>query len=311
MKTTSTAIALILAASGAAQAQDITHLSYGFTYSETDFGGGTASNLSVDGAVEYTINQFILMASVDYADIDFGPGSFSTTDIKARVGYQISPSVLAYAGFGNYDTFLNSRSSVEAGAQFDNGTIGVALAYRSIDGTPFEAFELAGTYAFSPEASVGVSYIKNDDVDSTAITLFGAYDAGPLSIDASFQSFEAFGDTDSMAQINASYEFGGQFRAMGSITSISPDGNDRVNSFLIGGGYQVANNMWVDASIARTTGDFIEFDTFALALTFETGRQTLITDRTSDIRNQALEALGTQGELAQLYNDYGAPIFGF
>lgn len=296
MKYTATALALILA-TGAANAQDVTYLSYGLgytSYSDEDF--GDLNDTNIVGEIEYRLNQFMFMADADLNRFSFDNGTDETfNEIHLGVGYEVAPGALVWANFGQFDFFDITFNPAEVGVQYDAGAYAVALAYRTpgIEGEDLNAFELVGTYGINASTSVGLSVLRNDEVNTQTTTLFADYSAGALDVGVALGSLDSgFGSALTALNADVAYEFGGNFRALGGLSFLNGDGLD-ATALRIGAGYQVAENTWLDASYQTfSLDDEDTFDGIGVMLNFEMGDRTLITQRASAARSDIFDGLG-------------------
>lgn len=294
MKITSTAFALVVTASSAAQAQEVTYLSYGLSFESSDYGGGdTLDTVIVEGAVEYSINQFVLMAEIDRASFVFGGGSEELGTIGARAGYEFAPGSLVYVGVGSFQALGDSTTTAEIGAQYDAGTFQVGLHYSSLPDEDIDAVSLALGYEIAPNSEAGIRYTSYLETDQSSTLLFGTHESGPLSVDGSVEVFN--GGDFTFAGVNGTYEFGGRYRALGGLNLVDTDLGSNLTSVQIGAGYQVADNMWIDASYTHLSFDSDDGHTLGLMFRFETGDRALLVDRSDEIRLNRFDAFG--GEL--------------
>ncbi|EET47370.1 hypothetical protein [Thalassobium sp. R2A62] len=314
MKYTTTALALILAA-GAVNAQDVTYLSYGLSYtsySDEDF--GVLNDTNIVGEIEYRLNQFMFMADADLNRLGLDDGTDATfNEIHLGVGYEVAPGALVWANFGQFEFFDTTFNPAEVGAQYDAGAYALALAYRTpgIEGEELSAFELVGTYGINASTSVGLSVLRNDEANTQTAALFADYSAGALDVGVALGSLDS-GVGSALTALNAdvTYEFGGNFRALGGLSFANGDGLD-ATALRIGAGYQVAENTWLDASYQTfslddfSLDDDVTFDGIGVMLKFEMGDRTLITRRASAARSDIFDGLGSNFALTAGLADYG------
>ena len=304
MKITSTALALVVAASGAAQSQDVTYLSYGLGFESKDYGGGdTLDTFIFEGAVEYSINQFVLMAKIDGDSFNFGGGSEELSVIGARAGYEFAPGSLVYVGVGSLMLFDVSRTTAEIGAQYGAGAFQAGLHYSSIPDDDIESVTLALGYEIAPTSEVGIRYTSFLGIDESSTLLFGSYESGPLSVDGSLEVFS--GGDFSVAGVNGTYEFGGRYRALGGLILFDTGGGNNYTAVQIGAGFQVADNMWIDASYAHLSLDPGNGHTLGLMFSFETGDRALLVDRSNEIRQIPYNAFGGEFRFVGVLTEVG------
>lgn len=302
MKTLSSALAISVAASGA-YAQDVTYLTYGLGFSVTDSVGSDINATEVVGAVEYSINQFVLFADVNGSFFSGDFGNESVHDIKARVGYEFAPGSMVFGGVSSLSIFNDNLVMYELGGQYDFGTGQVGLVYNDLPDEDVAAVTLAGAYTVAPGSEIGASFTKLTDEDELTYFVFGTYENGPLSVDGSVMGITEF--DLSVVNIGATYEFGGQYRAVGELSSLTGGGNN-FTGVTAGIGYEISENLWIDATYTGYNED--DASAIGIALTFETGTRSLVTDRALDARIGAFSSFGPEGAILAPIAELGIPF---
>lgn len=291
MKIFTTTLTLALGAT-AVHAQEVTYLSYGAGYEDTFAIGSQVTVVTIDGAIEYSINQFYLFADIDaFALTEDHGGKADARNFSARAGYQFAPGTIAYVGLSQIDT--NSASGpetiVKIGGQYDFGVGSIGLTYTMVPDADVEVIELTAGYEINPQIEVGFQYGSNLTSDYDTFLLFGSYDAGALSLEG---SAETILDNDYLvANVNGAYDFGNNFRATGGIT-YADFGSDDLTVLSVGGGYEVADNMWIDAEYSSMFSGGVNEDGFGLYFSVATGNRILVEDRAADIRSAGYHDLG-------------------
>ncbi len=267
--------ALAITAATGAVAQSTEYLSYGIGYTNFSGSGETADILSGNAALEYRFGDFIVSGGINAAYIDVEGESARLSTIDAKVGYFVLPDLAIYGGVQRVDIRLvdvsDNLTSYLLGGEYKLGDFTVGLNYSDSEDFDEGIFGIYGSYQMSNdlEVSLSIEDVRNDQV----VTLGVDYDSGPFDVTAVVVNVD---DNDNIFLINGRYEFGNRTRVSASYENLFGD----IQFVTIGGGYEVANNIWLDASVGRgTVDDAPDVNTFGIGFTFETGRQTLLVDR--------------------------------
>lgn len=268
-------IALPLIVAGSiASAQDIRYLQYGANYAS----GDGSDVLSLGGTMDYTNNGFIFNGGASYADVE----GDNVTALNFRLGYVIDPKVALYVGANFADDGDDTLSSYNIGGEYGVGpyTVGLNVAQTDESGADANPSLYAG-YKFSE--SYEVSLVVSDAGDDTAFTVVSDFDIGGTELAAVYNNT---GDTSFFA-FDGAYDLGNRFRIGAGYGSFD-DGTDSADFYSISGGYEASEDLWIDLGYAEAEGS----DLISLSISFETGRETLLVDRTQTAAVDALGALG-------------------
>ena len=294
MKYSTIALAFTLAGN-AAQAQEVTYLSYGAAYTSNtpSIGLYDIDTRTFEGTFEYSINDFYMMAN-------FSRDTFSRVSPRAeyesetaelRAGYMFGTSGLAYVGYRRTEIIDRETHSYSIGAQYSTGSLDIGVHHAHWEELDTSGTSIVVAYDVSPSAEIGLLYTRDDDrSDLYNLTVFGAYETGPLTLEASYQDSRGL---NSFLLAEATYEFNDQFRAMGSLGRF--DRYDGGTFIGIGGGYQVTENMWLDATYSNfDSARLSDIEIIGISVNFETGSRATAYDRAVEHREAPYNALSDQ-----------------
>ena len=272
LKSTVFALPLITMASMGA-AQNVEYLSYG-----AGITGGDADAFSLGGTIDYRNSNFVFNGGVSYVDPD---GGDEATTLDFRAGYFITPNAVLYAGFDYDDDDAGSLDSYNIGGEYKFGQFTVGLNFEDTDESGVDTSSaIYGGYQATNELEFGLLV---SDQDSDTLTVLSAdYDLGDTEL---FAAYIDDGDDTEIFAFNGNYDFGNGFRAGGGYADI----DSAVDAYSISGGYEVAESLWVDLSLSRLdTNGGGDADVIGLAISFETGRETLLINRIETAVAQSL-----------------------
>lgn len=292
-------IAALLAAP--AYADGVTYAEFGYTLQNLTvddffFDGDDLDvrTYILDGAVDYEIDRFVLSAEINGLTQS---GAFNAVDFRsnlASVGYRITPEFMAGAGiedttaFGDLNQFQpldEPTLSFELFGQYVNNVFGVAInhqIFNDVENGFAEEIDasvtsLYGELTVLPGATLDAMAAENSDVDETSYVVSANYDSGP--IDARLFVSGRDDIDEKVIGLSGHYEFAGMYRAVASYTTNVDAEFLEADIFSVGLGYQVQENIWLDAGLGRSEFSEVDFDdsfendTLFVALNFETGTQ--------------------------------------
>jgi len=281
LKSTAIALPLVTMAS-LASAQNVEYLSYGAAYINSD----DADVFGLGGTIDYRNSNFVLNGGVGYADLDGLDGNDDVTTLDFRAGYFVTQAAVIYGGYSYTDTDGDDSDAYNIGGEYNFNQFTVGLNFEDIDESGVDTFStIYAGYQVTNELELGLQVSDQDDLD-TVTTLTADYDLGDTEL------FAVYSDNDSgdFFAINGNYDFQNGFRVGGGYTDLDSD----VELISISGGYEIAENLWIDASYGNLDIDGAsDEDVFGLAISFETGRETLLVDRLDTVQTEALGVLGS------------------
>lgn len=273
---TMTAVAALMAAPAFADGVNYARLSYDYSYYEDDSDDLDLGLLQ--GSVEYEVSQFLLSAEVLNFSRD---GDNVETFYSASGAYIFTPEALAGIGvFGSNPEVGDSTSGFEVFGQYETPQFGAAINVSQADTDEDNiTTTLYGEAAVAPGVKLGASLSTQSEFDGTGYSLIAEYDEGPIFGRATIDSNSE--DDGGLFGVRASYDITPQIRAAAAYQTSYGDDFVDLSVFAIGGGYQVVEGLWVDASFGVIDGDVFadEVNHVQASVTYELGTQKRIDDR--------------------------------
>ena len=273
-----TASATVLALlGGAAMAEGINYLSYGAGYAHLEQ-DGAADKLDIttlSGSIDYETGPWVLSGALDYLAYKEGGGTDDATFVDATVGYAVTPGFYAMLGYSDILTSSSSDNGLwRLGGEYHTGAYRMGLGYSQANDGDFSATTAYVGYTLSEQTDFAGAVTVDDDGD-TQLLLLADHDTGPWSFDGAAVHF--FDRDATYYDLNAKYEFAGNYRALGGVSGYA-QGGDSITRVGLGAGYELRDDMWIDLTAARyvQSGSGPEINEIGLALTFETGGHKLL-----------------------------------
>lgn len=257
--------------SGAAAADGLTYGYGSYEFSNYDLESDDIDVSHFVGAVEYEVNQFLLSADFDRLNVSFDGGSEQTTFYSVGVAFKATPEILAGAGLTGIAGDGDEANGFEVFGQYSTSQFGVALnVAKPSDEDDDVLTNVYGTYQVTPDLAFGVSVRQNSEQDETSYELNAGYKQGPIDVRG---AYDGFSDTDAgIFGVRGTYEVTPDIRVLaGYQTIVGDDVGFDLSGFSVGGGYQVAQTVWVDAFYGQISGGAGDIDRLGIQLTFETG----------------------------------------
>ena len=276
-------VATLLAAS-AVSADGVNYLSYGTEYANLSASAGDDLDIFAVGAsTEVENDGFIFNGNFSFAEVSLGSDDIRLTGVVAHAAYLATPELTIFAGIGYVDIEDESLTTYNLGAEYSANEVSVAALYLDSDEDGFESqATLLGSYR-TGGGFEGILSIKDQD-DRTTTSVGVDYDNGTSEIQAVFTNT----DSVSLFALSGKYDFDNAIRVSGDY--INFDGDE--DYFAVGAGYEVKEELWIDASLGRIDAEGSEADVFTLAVTYEIGDEKLLADRAETL---SLNALGNIG----------------
>lgn len=270
--------ALVAAVAAPAMAQELTFGDFSGAYDLYTVDDDSITVFRLNGEVEFTVDQFVLGAGLDSETFTpEGSDSISISNYFASAGYMPIDGVLVgaeltgtrFASGGDSD----SIDGYGLFAQYQADQFGVAVRY-SIPVSEEEEFSTItyfGQAAVTPEVAVSAIVETANEVDERFYMLRAEYEAGPIDATA---YYAAVTDVDgSLFGVNLAYQVNNQLRVLADYQTTSDGIFGDSNAYSIGGGYQVADSVWIDGTLGQLSGDGEDVTTFGLEVSYEIGGQ--------------------------------------
>ena len=269
---------------GPAIAQEIQYLGAELSYDTIRDDSLELDNFGLNGELEVLFNGVFLGANYDSNTLSDGGDEFTISTYGIAAGYVPMPGALIGAGLTGFtldDGSSESYNGYEFFAQYQTDQFGGALRYDKPvpDEADFYFVQIFGEARVTPQFTVGGIVEMPQDTGFDADPLFymnAEYAEGPIWVRGYYADIN---ETDVNAiGLRGTYEFGGNFRGSAAFQTLG-DGTDSYEAYSIGGGYMVADGVWIDASFGQISDDSESADTMGIALTYEMGSQTRLDRR--------------------------------
>lgn len=265
----------------AATADGLTFGHLNLEYTDAQAGTSDRSNTVLEGAVEYEINQFLLSADLRYRRFEGYPlGTYGVTNYKLGAGYFITPEVLLGLNIMGENNDFYEANGYEIYGQYRNDVLGIAFNVEQPDtDSDFRRNSVMGQYAINEDVTAGarIEWRSNSVTDRFIYQLNAEYTEGPFDLRGHYSGFS---DIDSgMLGARGYYNFSDDIRGYASYQSnVGADSADQ-GFYLIGGGYQIAEAVWIDAAYGGNLGeDLVDLERFTLTISFDTGTRQRLDD---------------------------------
>jgi len=270
---------IVFAATGAA-AQSPEYLSYGLAYADLSNNTNTIEVLSGTAGIEYRSGAFVGNGTFEMISVNEGNTSSTLTSVAATAGFFVNDAIVVYGGLNYSDTDPGNETLFTLGAEYMTGlaTLGFALGDSNDLRNPVYSFYASYAATDALEFGLFLNDLDNDPITSFALN----YDDRAIDVIAYLENDDGL----RTLIVDGRYDLGNRFRVSGSYANLNGD----VDLLSFGGGYQVVNDIWFDASYGRLDGDGVTgtVDVISLGFTFETGRETLLVDRATTLQARAL-----------------------
>lgn len=313
--TTALTVAILVATPLAAQ--ELTYATGSFEFER--FGDGDVeldiSDLVAEG--EYTIDQFVLGASVKNRNLsgNDGPSDLSVTTLRATVAYMVTPEVLVGAGVSNlsfdFDGFgpTQDASGFEVFGQYETEQFAVAARYQKPDSDDddFTWTLLAGEFAATPELTVSTVLETPNDED-TAYHVAADFDAGQYFVRGYYASVQ--NTEEGILGASGGYRFNDQITLNAGFQTAVGDDDFDYSRYSIGGSYEIMDGVLASASYEAFSGedDLSDVSGLTLAVSYTLGASKRVDTRLFEAARDDLSG----GLFAyNPYTDFGLTGFGF
>ena len=267
-----TAAAAILA--GPAMADGINYALIGYDYTNISADGVEDLNTgNLQGAVEYELSEFLLSADVRHVTVEIDSESSSATVYAFGAAYMLSPEALvglevlgveaedadATTGYGVYSQFQTAQYA-----------LGVHVSQQDSDQDNITT-NIYGEFVTSDALTLGVQVNSESEFDGTTSYFSADYEQGAIEARTFIISNNEV--DGGLFGLSASYQFSAQFRVSAAYQTLYGEDTDDADAFSVGGGYQITDGMWIDASYGQIGGDtYIDgIEIIQASLTYELG----------------------------------------
>ncbi|PVA06052.1 hypothetical protein [Thalassorhabdomicrobium marinisediminis] len=271
----------ILALGTSALAQGIEYQSFGAGYSNLSTGGSDGSLFSLGGGLDYRSGGFVFNGSTGYLDLE---DDITLTALDMRAGYFIVPQAAVYVGLDYIDVegFDLTIYNIGGEYQFGPGAVGINLSEPDVSGAE-TITTVYGGYSVMPQLEMSLAITEVDG--ETGATFASDFDLGGSEFAATYMTSDGI----DIFAVNGNYDLGNNFRVGGGYADFDGD----VDLVSVSGGYEMRNDMWLDVSYGQASfSGGPDIDVLGFALSFETGRESLLVDRASTAQADALGVLG-------------------
>lgn len=310
--TTALTVAILVATPLAAQ--ELTYASGSLSFERLNVDGEDALDIrDLEAAGEYTINQFVLGASIKNRDLSGDGPEFGLTTLRATAGYMVTPEILIGAGVSNlsFDGLGpdDSVNGYELFAQYQTDQFAVAARIQQpdTDEDDFSFTSFFAEYAVAPGLAVsGVAETLKDS--DTAYHVAADYDAGAYFVRGYYASVQD--QDEGFLGASGGYRFNDQITLTAAFQTATGDDEIDYQKYSIGGSYEVMEGVVASASYDQFAGEseFSELSGLNFAISYEMGASKRVDNRLFDAARNDLS-----GGLLSInpYTDFGLLGFGF
>ena len=267
-----TAAAAILA--GPAMADGINYALIGYNYTNISADGVEDLNMGdLQGAVEYEFSQFLLSADVRHVNVEVDSESSSATVYAFGAAYMLSPEALVgleVLGVEPEDGDSTTGYGVFGQLQTAQYALGVHVSQQDSDQDNITT-NIYGEFVTSDALTLGVQVNSESEFDGTTSYFSADYEQGAIEARTFIISNNEV--DGGLFGLSASYQFSAQFRVSAAYQTLYGEDTDDADAFSVGGGYQITDGMWIDASYGQIGGDtYIDgIEIIQASLTYELG----------------------------------------
>ena len=274
---------------GAASAQEFTYFTYGSSYGNVGTTSGDIDIYRLSFSGEYDANPFFLAGGFSAQGADGPLGTAEQYRIDALAGYLIEPQLMLYLDLqathvGGGDTYTRFSPGIEHTRE--KRTVGFYLEGDS-DSIPVTVAYYG--HRFSEETEVMFQLSHNDISDTIVYTLVADHEFEGLELTALWSGEE--NAPNNVIGVHSSYDFDNDFRLLGGMTYIEDMLSNSTKLYDFGAGYQLRDNMWLDATYTKVDGSTNLEDSFFIGIRFEQGDHRLLRHRIEAAQSQAFSFL--------------------
>lgn len=268
---------------GAAAAQEFTYFTYGGSYGTIGTTAGDLDVYQLSFAGEYDANPFFLAGGFSATGVDSPLGTAEHYQIDALAGYLIEPQLMLYLDVqaehvGGSDTYTQFSPGIEHTRE--NRTLGFYIEGDS-DALPVSAAYYG--YRFSEETEVMFQLSHNDFSDTLVYTLIADHEFAGLELTALWMGEDT--TPFNVVGVHGVYDFDNRFRLQGGVSYIE-DLVTNIKMYDFGAGYELNDDMWLDAVYTKVDGNIGLEDSFFVGIRFEQGDHRLLRHRIEEARDE-------------------------
>jgi len=266
---------------GAAGAQESNYSTYGMSYGTmgSTLGDSDIFRLSFSG--EYDTNPFLLSGGFSATGIDGPLGTIEQYRVDALVGYLIEPQLMLYLDAeATHTGGVGTETLISPGIEHtrEKRTLGF---YIEGDSNTLPTTVAYYGYRFSEETEVSFEVNHNDISDTIVYTLMADHKLGQLDLTALWMGEDTA--PFNIIGFRGTYDFDNRFRLLTGAMYFE-DGISAIKTYDFGAGYELNEDMWLDAVYTSVEGDTITDDIFVVGIRFELGEHRLLRTRIEDAR---------------------------
>ncbi len=272
------AIPFALLAVAEANAQEITYLDVGSSYTELEQFGIDFETYDLSGRIELAFPKAFFNARFSYENTDSAILTSERSSLGVLGGYQLAPALLVYASLSTRETD-------------DQYPVDYTLGLESKHGAYTYGFDIAGGeserdfsrifagYQASPDTEIAVSITHNTNFQTTDYAVVLDHQSDQIEIDA----FWTGNDEGTGIFGRLAYQVSPQFRTLATLFAFDTPVND-TNSYSVGGGWQAAPDLWVDVTYQEAfSAGFPNTSAVGIAVRYSVGKQRLQIDRIGSV----------------------------
>lgn len=308
--TTTSALALMMAMP--AVAQEITYGKFSLDFGQLSEDSFDASATALNGAVEYSIDQFLLGAQVANQSFDDSFFDGSVTTLDAFAAYKPIDGLLFGAGLQSLssDDIFGDESidGYELFAQYTTTGFGGGMVYQ-VPNTDVDDFTITTFFAEAepaPGVTIGLIADSIEDIDETPYLISAEYADGPIFARAYYTGVT---DEDLAAYgVRGGYAISPMLDVTASLSGFDDYLADEGSAVSVGAAYEFAQGISVDGSLGRLSIGDTDLTTVQVGLTYEIGARQRLDEKMFDAGVEDRRASGISTLLPEL--GFGGAGFG-
>lgn len=280
MKLRTSLLAMIasLAATGAFAETNYAEVSLSYNQIDLVGAGPEINERDFFGAYEGSTGAFTYGVDASYLKYTIDTSSLEFKMFNIELGYAFSPALTVVAGGNRFEYFNVTFDTYSAGVEYayNDFTFGLGASQvdfgGGVDDTGYGFVEYDNdTYSLN----AGYTELSGLDVWSVG----AGYKTDRFDLEMDVVALVDDGSEQGLMTLDGKFNILENVRLVGEVNHYFFDfDEDGVTRYDFGAGYQIRDNVWIDATIGGQSyiGEKM-FDTMKLGVTFETGKRKLRT----------------------------------